>query len=228
MQIDDASHTLVEITGVAGSGKSTITSILTDGEYARAPFISARDPKQISLFLRSLPQVVPLIVGNARRPPRMTWADFKLMVYISSWDTYLEKMPSPETFIFDQGPLYALARLRAKGIGVASTPAFAGWWSEMLGKWLDEISLVIWLDADDNVLLERVNRRDGAHDLRGAPVERAKEFLRRYRTLFAEIESEIQHRGRPELQRIDTGRLGVDDAAEAAIDAVASRREQAR
>lgn len=222
---DNSLRTLVEITGVAGSGKSTVTSILTEGEYARAPFISARDATQLTLFARTLPLIAPLVTKNVRRPPRMTWADFKLMVYVSSWDTYLDKTPAGGTIVFDQGPLYALVRLRAKGIGVASTPSFARWWSRMLDKWLDEISLFVLLDASDDILLERVNRRHRGHDLKGAAIGDAKEFVRSYRSLFEEIESEIDRRGHPTLLRIDTGRLSAGEVAEAVVDAVEERTE---
>lgn len=224
---DNAPLTLVEVTGVAGSGKSTATSILTGGSFSRADFISARDLKQLPLFLRSLPRLVPLFVENLRRVPRMTWADFKLMVFISSWDTYLRGAATEEPLVFDQGPLYALVRLRAKGIGVASTAAFARWWSEMLGKWLDAISLVIWLDADDEVLLSRLNSREQSHDLQGAPVEASREFFGRYRSLFDEIGLEIERRDRPAIHRIDTGQLRADQVAEAITSFMGSQSERA-
>jgi deoxyadenosine/deoxycytidine kinase len=222
-----ASHTLVEITGVAGSGKSTVTSILIRGRFARATFISARDPKQLSLFLRCLPRLGRLIVENLRRRPRMTWADFKLMVYISTWDTHLSKVASEDPLVFDQGPLYALVRLRAQGIGVASTPAFSRWWSEMLSKWLDQISLVVLLDARDDALIERLNMREQEHDLKGADLNHGREFLSRYRTLFEEIGSEIERLEKPTLHRVDTGRIRADEVARMVEDAVSQRREHA-
>lgn len=224
---DKAPHALIEITGVAGSGKSTVTSILTDGSYSKAPFISARDLGQASMFLRSVPRLAPLLIGNLRQKPRMTWADFKLMVYVTALNGYLESVAPTEPLVFDQGPLYALVRLRAKGIGVANTPEFSRWWSEMLGKWLDQISLVVWLDADDEVLMERLNQRDQRHDLKGAPVDEGKMFLSEYRTLFDDVASEIDRRERPALERIDTGGTPANDVARAIIDALASRTESA-
>ena len=222
---ENASRTLVEVTGIAGSGKSTVTSLLIEADYTPAKFISARDPEQITLFLRSLPQIAGLIAENVKHPPRMTWADFKLVVYVSSWDDYLNREAPDGTLIFDQGPLYALVRLRAKGLGVAKTPAFAEWWSRMLGKWLDTMSLVVWLDADDDVLLGRVNQRDRSHDLKGVHLQRAKEFIHLYRTLFTEVEAEINRRGNPAIHRIDTGHSTAEEAANEVIAAVASLRQ---
>ena len=208
-----ASRKLVEITGVAGSGKSTVTSILVEGPFSRAPFISAREPRQAVLFLRSLPRLVPILVGNFRSRPRMTWADFKLMVYVSSWNHHLDAIGLGENLVFDQGPLYALVRLRAKGIGVADSTAFSRWWSQMLAKWLEEISVVVWLDADDAALIGRLNSRDQRHDLKGAPEDEGREFLARYRSLFDEIAARIEKRERPNLIRIDTGDLRPVDVA---------------
>lgn len=228
MVSNTAPRTLVEVAGVAGSGKSTVTSILTRGSFARASFISARDPKQFPLFLRSIPRLAPLIAENLRNRPRMTWADFKLMVYVSTWDAQLSRVPFQSPLVFDQGPLYALVRLRAKGIGVASTPAFSRWWSEMLSKWLDELSVVVLLDAVDDALIERLNQRDQRHDLKGAAVQEGREYLGSYRTLFEEIGSKIERLGGPILHRLDTGGMSADEIARIVADAVSEHREHAR
>lgn len=221
-----AQRALVEITGVAGTGKSTVTSLLVGDSLKRAPFISARDPGQVSLFLMALPRIAPLVVRGMTRSPRMTWADFKLMVYVTSWDRYLRNRPAPHGLVFDQGPLYALVRLRAKGLGVASSPAFGEWWSGMLAKWLEKISLVIWLDAADDTLMERISRRDQGHLLKDAAADAGSAFLARYRSLFDEIASAIEANGGPEVVRIDTTALRVEEVAKAVAEAV-SRHEPA-
>lgn len=202
---------LIELAGVAGSGKSTVTSNLTPDSMARAPFISARDPSQVGLFVLSLPRLTPLVAANFRHPPRMTWADYKLMVYVTTWDRHLEG--GTGSLLFDQGPLYALVRLKAKGIGVTATPVFDEWWSEMLTKWLDRISLVVWLDAPDEILMKRINQRDQAHLLKNAPPRESKGFLERYRALFDEIAAVSEARGRPAIHRIDTGSVTAEEVA---------------
>lgn len=224
-----AKHALVEIIGVAGTGKSTVTKMLIEETgYTRSPFISARELAQLPLFLRSLRRLVPLVTRNLTEWPKMTWADFKLMVYVTSWDRRLQRQPGTGILILDQGPLYALVRLKAKGLGIASSPAFQEWWSEMLEKWLNEISVVIWLDAADEVLMGRINQRAQDHDLKDVPLKTGEEFLERYRSLFHGIASKIDRNGHPGIHRIDTGHLRLVEVAKAVAAAISQEQSAPR
>ncbi len=206
---------LVEITGVAGAGKSTLTSALTvDHEgYQLAEFIHTRRPTHLFHAIRSIPRLLPVVISGLVRKPRMSWADVKLMAYVTGWGRYLDRQPeySEGVVLLDQGPIYALVRLKAKGLGAASSTYFRRWWSEMLMQWGSALSLIVWLDAANNVLQERIDERAQSHAIKGESGETGQQFIMRYRELFKEVFRDIEKQGMVELLRFDTGDTSADE-----------------
>lgn len=208
---------LLEVLGVAGSGKSTVVSRLVGGDpFSRAPFISAREPAHIVQIASALPEVAPLVFANFLRRPRMTWADFKLIVYVTRWRRLLEASRySNRILVLDQGPLYALVRLRAKGLGLTSTKGFDQWWRDQLADWAHSMGTVVWLDAPDDVLVSRINERDQSHWVKGEAPEVGLAFIQRYRDLFLEVIEEVdQIGGGPAIHRFDTDAMTADEISE--------------
>lgn len=222
---------LVEIVGVAGSGKSTLVSQLSaERDFVRAPFISGRNPRHLVYFVVSLPRLLPLAVANIATKPRMTWADYKLMVYIMTWRRMLGqgKMVPGTVLLLDQGPLYAMVRLKAKNLGVSSTPWFEKWWLRMLEASIMGLSLVVWLDAPDQVLAVRINARAQSHAVKGGHTNEVARFIRRYRALFTEVINEIGTRGGPDLVEYDTAHATAEETAEAVKRELSARTEPSR
>lgn len=208
---------LVEIIGVAGAGKSTLSSVLLMGSdgYRLAEFIHTRRPTHFVYLARSFPRLLPVVVPGFLRRPRMGWADFKLMAYVTGWSHYLDRQPgySDGVVLLDQGPIYALVRLKAKGLGAASSSHFQRWWSDMLVRWSSTLSVIIWLDAADSVLQERINERAQSHTIKGEPGETGQQFIVRYRALFERVFSDVKRRGGVELLRFDTSDTSTDEIA---------------
>jgi thymidylate kinase len=196
---------LVEIAGVAGAGKSTVVRLLErEPGWRRAEFISARRPRHVARILRALPRLAPILVRNLAMAPRLSWADVKLLAYVTGWHGGLDRSAEGVTLL-DQGPLYALVRLKAQGRGVGRTPAFARWWDGELARWASELDVVVALDADDEVLLGRIDGREQRHLAKGATRDDASRFLARYRALFAEAIERIELPGAADVVRLDTG-----------------------
>lgn len=199
---------LVEIIGVAGAGKSTLTRTLCDGNrgYQRAEFIHTRKPVHLSYVARCLPRLMPILVANLHRKPRLSWADFKLMVYVTEWRRLLFRRQeySSGVTLLDQGPMYALVRLKAQDRGVMTGRYFQRWWEQMVLIWIDTLSAVVWLDAPDAVLQARIDERTQEHAVKGEALEVGRQFISRYRVLFDAILHDIELPGGPKLLRFDT------------------------
>ncbi|HET9725044.1 MAG TPA: hypothetical protein VFR44_14545 [Actinomycetota bacterium] len=223
----DGAPFLVEVTGVAGSGKSTLARLLADGSAdARiAGFIHARDPRHVWVAIRTVPRLLPILARNVVAPPRLSWADAKLLAYVAGWHRVVRGYRHGMT-VFDQGPLYALVRLRAQGKGVTRTAAFARWWDEALAQWSRELSAVVYLDAADPVLLERIGSRAQAHATKGQPEDVARGFLERYRALFEETLGRLERLGGPEVLRLDSGAAPAERLAGDLAPVLADQRER--
>jgi adenylate kinase family enzyme len=223
---DGARPFLVEVTGVAGSGKSTLARLLAEGSDVRlAGFIQARDPRHLWVAVRTVPRLLPILARNVIAPPRLSWPDVKLLAYVTGWHRVVRGYRQG-MIVLDQGPLYALVRLRAQGRGVTRTAAFARWWDEMLEAWSRELSAVVFLDAEDPVVLERIDGRAQAHVTKGRPDDVARGFLERYRGLFEETLGRLEQLGGPEILRLDSGVAPAERLAAEVAPLLADRRER--
>ena len=205
---------LVEITGVAGAGKSTLTRTLCNGagDFHRGAFIHTRTPSHLMYVARSIPRLLPILIANLTRKPRLSWPDFKLLVYVTEWSRFLGRQAEYRhgVVLLDQGPMYALVRLKMQGRGVASSPSFLRWWNEMLAMWTNTLSAIVWLDAADGVLQTRIQERAQAHTMQGEPEELGREFIARYRVAFEASLRDIGEEEEPRLLRFDTSDTSTD------------------
>jgi len=224
---DGTRHFLVEITGVAGSGKSTLARHLADdsADARIAEFIHTRIPRHLAHMVLSIPRLLPILARNLVMPPRLSWADVKLLVYVAEWDRFLRARAEYRhgLTLFDQGPVYALVRLRAQGKGVTRSAAFTRWWDGALERWAGALAAVVYLDASDPVLLERIDGRAQAHATKGQPEDAARGFLERYRRLFEEALGRLDRAGGPQVVRVDSGATSADRIAADVRAALAGR-----
>ena len=209
---------LVEVAGVAGAGKSTLTRLLcqSEADCNRADFIHARTPEHLAYIAHSLPRLLPILAGHLRPRTRLTWAEFKLMVYVTEWHRFLNRKPEYDhgCTLLDQGPIYALVRLKAESKGAAANPAFEEWWNQMLDLWAGQLSAIVWLDAPDQVIWDRINERMQRHKTKGEPPDVGRRFITKYRQLFDEVLDHINTPGGPEILRFDTSEMGSEQTAE--------------
>ncbi len=180
----------VEIAGVAGAGKSTLRDALCaeqDGLVV-ADLLHARRPGHLPYLAAGLPAVLPLAAASARRRAWPTWDDVKDALNLSTWHRYLAAhVDSADcTVVLDQGPLFALARLRWVPSPLTAAPGFRTWWQEAIAKWAGELDGVVWLDAPDDVLLARINGRTRGHLIKGRAQDEALAFLGASRWALAE------------------------------------------
>jgi deoxyadenosine/deoxycytidine kinase len=207
----------LEIAGIAGAGKSRLTDVLRrqPGWWEVADSLHTRKLRHVLYIVRSLPRVAALAAASAAALRRPTWDDMKYVMYVSQWHRYLagHDRPSGMVTVLDQGPVFALARFRATAHPFTRTRAFDAWWPAMVRHWSRELNAIVWLDAPDLVLLERINTRSQAHETKGASVEDGRDFITRYRTAFEEVLASMSAAGRPNVLRFDTAEQSAEDIA---------------
>jgi len=206
---------LVEVAGVAGSGKSTLTrSMCEDAGFSVGGFIHTRLPSHLLRVARAVPRLLPILASDRRRP-HMSWPEFKLMVYVTRWRNVLHREMHRRggVTVLDQGPIYALVRLKAEGKPFTISPAFEAWWEDMLQVWVEELSTVVWLDASDDVLWQRINGRSQLHKKKGEADDEGRRFIDTYRHSFEAVLDRMESSGTPEVLRFDTEEATADQLA---------------
>jgi thymidylate kinase len=133
------------------------------------------------------------------------------MVYLKAWHHVLERQtPNNGTItILDHGPIYRLAFLREFGPEIIKDQSLEKWWDRMLKQWAATLDMVIWLDAPDAILLERIHARNRWHTVKGKSEQEAYEFLVRYRTSYEQIIAKLAANRGPMLLRFDTNQQSV-------------------
>ena len=196
----------VEILGIAGAGKSTLAALLTgDAGFEKAPFIHARRPSHLVHVVRGTPRLLPILISGLTRSPRISWPEFKLLVYVTRWRLFLGRRTAPGAILlFDQGPVYALVRLRAERKPFTTRRAFERWSEEMLGSWVSELTTLVFLDAPDPVLWSRINERPQDHKAKGEEAKAGLRFIARYRRTFEDVLRRVEELGGPQVLRFDT------------------------
>lgn len=205
----------IEIIGVAGSGKSTLARALCGDNTAHhldEP-LELRNAEHLRFALPGLGRSAAMIGRSIlhRRPP--TWTELKLLAYLSEWPRRLEAeaVAPRETIFMDQGPVYALARLGRRPQPIPGTEPHSPWWESTVSVWAGVLDMIIWTDAPDDVLLERINAREQGHEIKGADEQTGASYIGRYRESYATVVGSIEGSGGPTVVRYDTSLLSPQE-----------------
>lgn len=214
--------TVIEVAGVAGSGKSTLAGVLCDprNNGVLDDVFRFRDPRHMLLAGRSLPRLSRLMKAWVSGSPRPTWTELKLLIYLQEWprDILRRDLSGSRFLVMDQGPVYALARLGCLDPSITGTEPHGRWWTAMSDAWSSRLGAVVWLDAPNDVLLERVNERTQAHEIKGHSPQAAEDFVNRYRASYEEVLAAFAGAEGPALLRYDTSSMGANEIATDAIE----------
>jgi shikimate kinase len=217
----------VEIVGVAGTGKSTLTGLLRDhGGALVADTLHTRRVSHLPYLVRGLPAVARLSAVRGTRGRRPDWDELKFVAYTRTWDRYLANHApaGSRPVILDQGPVFALARLLWGGSRIVGAPTFDRWIDAMLDRWSRTLDAIVWLDASTDVVLRRINERPRAHEVKGAEANRALEVLRTHQHAYDEIRGRIDRAGVIRVVQIDTSERLPAELAETIADALGWRQ----
>ena len=203
---------IIELVGPAGAGKTTLARVLTDKNHRImvGPELELRKIKNIPTFLTHAPYILP-VLARRRRSRRLSWDEIKSMVYLRAWSQVLARQvaTSGTTVLLDHGPAFKLATLHAFGPESLKSRNFASWWHNMYRIWASTLDFVVWLDAPDDVLVQRINKRDQRHPVKQKPKSEVYEFLARYRHSYKHTLDRLTALDGPTLIRFDSSRSTI-------------------
>ncbi len=208
---------VIELVGPAGAGKSTLLAALerSGGAVVPAPTPSwwsslGRLPADATLWLPGL--------LRGRLPSRET---LRSLAYLRAWARALPAAGATgprELHVLDHGPVFRLVKLAEFDPQLRPGPALETWRASWIAFWRERLDLVIWLDAPDEILHERIQAREQDHELRGEDLAASRRLLAAYRAAYERVLGRLAEDGGPRVVRLRT-----DDAAP---DALAARVHQ--
>jgi shikimate kinase len=212
---------VVELVGLAGVGKTTLTGLLSQRSSAVLPVEMPyyRDIQQMSFFVRNTYVSLPWFVKLARHRQAGWFSRSELawFVILEGWPRSLRERPSngEAALLLDQGPVFLLATLDEFGPGVLARREAQNWWSRMYRQCAGALDMVIWLDAPNEVCAQRIRRREKWHMVKDAPDETIFEFAERFRTAYERVIARLADAGvGPRVLRLNTGVNSPDEVAD--------------
>ena len=209
MEESKASRVVVELIGVAGAGKSSIASALValDDEIRARPRVRERT------YAATVPTLLPTFLRLHWPPRRVLAKEMKRILRVQALHRLVRTTRWRGPILFDEGPVYMLARLLVFGGDAVQTPAFSRWWHQAIAQWARTLSAIVWVDASDDVLVARLNTRAQPHPLGGAPDSVVRAFLASYREAFRRVLADLQAAGTPAPWIMVTDRTSVVETA---------------
>ena len=215
---------IIELVGPAGAGKTTLSRVLTqrDPMIQIGSDIEFRKTRYIPVILRNTVALLPIFLKSIRNSRRFNWEEIKYLIYLAGWPDVLRQEAADGTtaILLDHGPVFKLATLNEFGPETLKTDQFANWWDRMFEQWDSTVDMVIWLDAPDAILDERINSRDQRHSVKGKSASEVVHFLARYRTSYEETLAKLRIAGATRLLQFDTSRTPIEQVADAILSAL--------
>lgn len=197
---------VVELAGPAGSGKSAIARALVRLD----PEIHARPRVSPPWYLASMPGLVPIFLGLHWPFRGVLGKEMKRILRLRALHRLVHRARDGCALVFDEGPVYMLARILCFGAEKIETQAFVRWWRRAIAEWAATLDVIVWLDAPPDVLARRIRTRSQWHRFQRADDQALTAFLNSYRAAFARVLTELTATGGPLLWSFATDRGSAD------------------
>lgn len=211
---------LVELMGLPGAGKSTVFEALRsrNERIGSRPILTRRS--HAPLLVRELVAVLATLVR--RRALGRHWSRELLMMaaYLGALPPVLEgpRSPDRDAIVFDQGPIFSLTR------PAILDERLREWWESALATWRSLLDAVVWLEAPDAILLERINARPKQHRFKVGEQAAALEALAQDRAAYDFALSRLQAAdGSPAILRFDTSHQAPGEIVDAILTVIPAR-----
>jgi len=188
---------VVEVAGPAGSGKSTVASLLRERSQVVATSIWGL-PRL--LYAASAVRVLPDIGALVAAARGLPWEETEQLIRLDALDAFLRRLPEPErrrrVVVLDEGPVFAFAWFRVLGHACFRDGRLDGWWRETLAHWAARLDVIVLLDGADPLLADRLRSRSKDHPLKNSSDQELYEFAAAYRREFEWVIAGLTAHGR--------------------------------
>ncbi len=181
---------LVEIIGPAGAGKTTLCTILSHSgnRILLSNFPDVRKLSDAPFFISHGFRLIPAIIDFPRYcDRRLNRREFAWLTILNGWSNILQRKlkKNNSVILLDQGPIYLLTEVIEFGPKyLRKKKAAKPLWNDLYSRWADVLDMVVWLDAADADLTERIRSRHKGHPVKDRSVETTFEFLVGYRRAY--------------------------------------------
>lgn len=202
----EAGPQVIELIGPAGAGKTGLLRAIA----RQAP--SVRTGLRLDR-LRALPVVAwqavaltPATVDMLFTDSRWLWTGLRHLWRLRAFPAQLERARGSghRTILLDEGPVFSLGRLSVFQRAHEGSGWLARAWSAEVARWRQRLTGVVLLDADNDVLAQRIRNRAKQHPVKNGSDQQIFEFLDDYRKAYRDIVKHLQAEDLVQVVELDT------------------------
>lgn len=209
---------IVEIIGPAGAGKTTLCQMLSCCEDIQlVNFPNVRNPASFPFFVNHGLQVLGSVLrtqpGSLQELHRRELAWLSIL---NGWPQRLhrESRKHNDLIVLDQGPIFLLSEMSLFGPHFLKTQDTKQLWRTWYRQWASVLDAVVWLDAPDECLWQRIRTREKDHLVKNQSDQGVFQFLKEYRRAYERTFSALSfHRGCFKVLRFDTSQHAPEEIA---------------
>jgi hypothetical protein len=213
-----------EVVGPPASGKTTFLTALTQAGRGLLATTNYRSVTRVPLFAASYLALAPFFGGAERALHTPKERLLMLRLQASPGILLRESSKGPSAVLFDQGPVWDLVMLRDGDTHRHRSPRYLQWWGRMAKAWSSRLDHVVFLDASEAILAQRLRARSKAHPLKDLRERELHLAASRERALYEAVLAELESMGGPRPLRFDTGRLSVSQMVQHTMAAFEAER----
>jgi deoxyadenosine/deoxycytidine kinase len=110
----------------------------------------------------------------------------------------------------DPGSVHWLSSLQEFGPPITKHPEYQRWWKNKLEQWSSALDVIIWLEAPEDLCLQRVLTRDEWHEIKYVSNNSALEELKCYRECYERIIPEMASRHSIKVFHFHTDQISTE------------------
>jgi shikimate kinase len=207
---------VVEMVGPAGSGKTTLVRALKRQHPPLVTGIRLSKLRLAPYFVAHGLLLLPTYLLRHRDSRWLSRRELRAMAYVKAWHRALSRQHRASCVtVFDHGPVFRLVRLRTFGPELVRSGPFTRWWESALAEWSTMLDAIVWLDAPDEALAQRIQSRQERHRMKAETEDDIRGFLAKYRESYTQVLSELETIRPIPILRFRTDELSAEAIADA-------------
>ncbi len=197
---------ILELVGPAGAGKTSLLRAVAERDSAiRAGFRLRRLSYMPTIVLNAI-LLLPVFLSYYRNNRNLDWINIKRIILLSTFGRLLRRHTAEgcHAVVLDEGPVFLMTWLQAFAHPNGKSRRLRKWSERIVAEWSETLDAIIWLDAPDEVLAERIRYRAKPHRVKEKNDQEIYDFISCYRTSYEQVVSRLESARGPRVIRIST------------------------